>query len=272
MLSLALPFIGVLIGAVLGLTGAGGSILAVPLLILLLAVEPTTATGLALGVVAISSAYGALRRIRYGEVLWLPVLVFGLSGALLAPIGRLLASALPSAVLLSGFFLLSCTIAVRMLRQSYQHPERARVVRASHAVETSPEPLRCRLSSSGHLEFKLPCVAGLSIGGAITGLLSGLFGVGGGFLIVPFLNQVNGVAMSRAVATSLVVIALVAGSGFATYLATHAVDWPPLALLAAGGIAGMALGSALARKIAGPLLQRIFAVAIVAMAALVLLR
>ena len=89
--------IGILIGAVLGLTGAGGSVLAVPLLLICLKLDPASATGLALGVVAASSGYGAIQRIRQREILWIPAALFGISGAIFAPPGRLLASHLPSA-------------------------------------------------------------------------------------------------------------------------------------------------------------------------------
>jgi uncharacterized membrane protein YfcA len=266
-----LPFIGILIGAVLGLTGAGGSVLAVPLLLLLLHLDPTAATGLALGVVAASSAYGAVQRIRQSEILWIPALLFGTCGALLAPVGRLFANTMDPEALLAGFALLSMMIAARMIWQSIEHPEQAKVVRAN-AGEANHEPLLCRFSETGRFELKLRCITGLSIGGILTGLLSGLFGVGGGFLIVPFLNQLNGVAMRHAVATSLVIITAVASSGFITHLATHAIDWLQLALLALGGIAGMVLGSVLARRIAGPHLQRIFAVTIIVMTITILFR
>ena len=270
-MSLLLLAIGVLIGAVLGLTGAGGSVMAVPLLILLLHLEPAAATGLALGVVATSSAYGAIQRIRQQEILWIPALLFGVTGAVFAPPGRLLAAQLPAGTLLAGFGLLSMVIAVRMFWQSIQHPELAKVVRADSG-DGEKEPLLCKLSETGNFDWRLRCMAGLAGGGVITGLLSGLFGVGGGFLIVPFLNQLNGVNMRHAVATSLVIIAAISSSGFITHISTHTVDWSQLTQLAIGGIGGMALGSVLARWLAGVHLQRIFAITIVVMAVLVWFR
>jgi uncharacterized membrane protein YfcA len=223
--------IGILIGAVLGLTGAGGSVLAVPLLLICLKLDPASATGLALGVVAASSGYGAIQRIRQREILWIPAALFGISGAIFAPPGRLLASHLPSEWLLGSFSVLSLVIAVRMFLQSIQHPELAKVVRADSGDSTQ-EPLLCRLSDTGRFDWRVRCMAGLSVGGVLTGLLSGLFGVGGGFLIVPFLNQLNGVSMRHAVATSLVIIAAIASSGFVAHISTHVVDWSQLAQLA----------------------------------------
>lgn len=271
-MAILLLAVGVVIGAVLGLTGAGGSVLAVPLLLFLLQLPAAEATGLALGVVAVSSAWGAVQRIRQREVLWIPALMFGATGALLAPPGRWLAGQLPPAILLGGFAMLSLAVAARMLQQSITAPEQASVVRAGDSLAVSPEALLCRFSDTGHFDWRLRCMAGLAGGGMLTGLLSGLFGVGGGFLIVPFLNQLNAVSMRQAVATSLVIIAAIAGSGFAAHVAVHPVNWTTLALLAAGGIAGMLLGSVLARRLAGPVLQRTFAVAIVVMAVLVLTR
>ena len=89
---------------------------------------------------------------------------------------------------------------------------------------------------------------------------------------MPFLNQLNGVSMRNAVATSLVIIAAIAGSGFIAHISMHAVDWSQLIQLAVGGIAGMMLGSFLARWLAGVRLQQIFALVIIVMAALVWFR
>lgn len=271
-MTLLLLTVGILIGVVLGLTGAGGSVLAVPLMLFLLHLQPVDATGLALGVVAISSAYGAMQRIRQREVLWIPALLFGCSGAVLAPPGRWLAGLVPTSILLAGFAALSLVIAARMLYQSVRSPELARVVRAGDNLHEPPEPLLCRLSETGRFDWRLRCMAGLTGGGALTGLLSGFFGVGGGFLIVPFLNQLNGVTMRQAVATSLVIIAGISGSGFFSHLASHAVNWQQLGLLALGGVAGMIVGSIVASRLAGAYLQRVFACTIVAMAGLVLWR
>lgn len=269
-MSILLLAIGVLIGAVLGLTGAGGSVLAVPLLVLLLKLDPAQATGLALGVVATSSGYGALQRITQREVMWIPVLLFGASGILLAPVGRWLASMSSASFLISSFALLSLIIAARMLWQSIKHPEQSAVVRAGFDTDSNKEPLLCRFSETMRFDWRLRCTLGLLVGGTMTGLLSGFFGVGGGFLIVPFLNQLNGVSMRHAVSTSLVIIAGISLSGFLSHLVTQQIDWYQLILLAAGGLGGMLLGSLVASKIAGAHLQRIFAITIIAMAVLML--
>jgi len=270
---LLLMTIGILIGGVLGLTGAGGSVIAVPLLLVLLDLEPTTATGLALGVVAASSIYGAVQRIWHREVLWIPAILFGFSGALLAPLGRVLAKLVSPQLLVSSFAVLSVVIAARMLWQSIRQPEQSSVVRAStSAGSEANEALLCRLSENSKFDWRFRCMAGLTLGGVLTGIFSGFFGVGGGFLIVPFLNQLNSVSMRNAVATSLVIIATISSSGFLAHLVTQTVNWHQLAWLCIGGITGMILGSVLARWIAGVYLQRIFAATIMIMTSLLIIR
>jgi len=270
-MTLLLLVIGILIGAVLGLTGAGGSVIAVPLLLVLLHLEPASATGLALGVVAASSIYGAILRIRHREVLWIPVFVFGVSGALTAPLGRVLSTQVSSTFLIISFAILSLMIAARMLWQSIRQPEKSLVVRADSGSEAS-QTLLCRFSEAKTFDWRFRCMMGLTTGGVITGLLSGFFGVGGGFMIVPFLNLLNGVSMRNAVATSLVIIAAISTSGFVTHMITQAMNWQQLVLLSIGGVGGMILGSLLARWIAGVHLQRLFAVTIVVMALLMIFK
>lgn len=267
-MTIILLAIGLLIGAVLGLTGAGGSVLAMPLLLIFLNINASSATGLALGVVAISSLYGSLHHILHRNILWIPAALFGVSGAFFAPLGRIAANHVPSAVLVISFSMLSFIIAIRMLWQSIKQPEAATVVRAS-TEQTSIEPLLCKLSETQKFDWRFRCVTGLTLGGICTGLLSGFFGVGGGFLIVPFLTLLNGVSMRNAVATSLLIIAAISSSGFMAHLAMQAIDWHQLLLLSIGGIAGMALGGLLAKKIAGVQLQRIFAITIIVMACVI---
>jgi uncharacterized membrane protein YfcA len=256
--------IGLVIGLVLGLTGAGGSLLAVPLLGVFLQQPPAQASGLALGAVAASAICGSLVQVRRRQVLWIPALLLGASGMLLAPAGRWLAATASPFTLKLAFAVLSLAIAARMLWQSWRSPEQAAVVRANVGTDTQ-SPLLCRFSDTTRFDWRPRCVSGLVGGGALTGLLSGLFGVGGGFLIIPFLTQLNGTSMRQAVATSLVIIAAVSTSGFALDLASGALDTALLPQLAAGSVGGMLLGALLAARIAGVMLQRIFAIAIVAM-------
>ncbi len=111
------------------------------------------------------------------------------------------------------------------------------------------------------------CAVVLMVAGLVAGLLSGLFGVGGGFVIVPALVLTSGMDIHRAVATSLLVIALVSAAGVASYLAAgRPLPLESTALFVAGGVAGMGLGTLLARRISGPGLQKIFAAAMLLVA------
>lgn len=262
--------IGMLIGLVLGLTGAGGSVFAVPLLILLGGMSVHGAVGLSLGAVAISALYGSVRSWHSDLVLWPPTLILALSGALVAPLGKWLGNQLPDVLLLVSFNVLTLIIAVRMWRDAQRNPERAQVVRASRARHRRPEML-CMLGPNGQFELKLRCISGLAIGGALVGLLSGVFGVGGGFLIIPLLLFLSRLSMVQAVSISLLIITLISSSGFISHWlfteqAGTPMDWSLLGWLALGGVGGMVVGQQISHRIANARLQQIFAVGLVLLA------
>ena len=254
--------IGVLIGLVLGLTGAGGSILAVPLLMALLGVSLPMASGLSLGAVGLAAWLGVLLRWRSGQIQWFLVGVMAGAGALLAPLGQALGHLLPERALLLAFSVLALAIAVRMWTQARQRPEETRLLRASTELD-HPEPGPVCVMTGKPLYLQSPCVARLTLAGALAGLLSGLFGVGGGFVIVPMLVLLTNLPMRTAVATSLGVIGIVSLAGFGSFLLRHPLPWVILTPLAVGAVLGMAGGSRIARRIAGPRLQEGFALMVV---------
>lgn len=227
--------IGALLGLLLGLTGAGGSLVALPLL-LSLHLPLRDAIGVSLGAVALTALIGAMPRARQGQVAWLPVLLLSLAGLPRNAFGQWLGRFVPEAALLVAFCVLVLWSAWRLWRS-------AELPRSGNG------PLR-----------SLPLLAiGLGVG-----VLSGLMGVGGGFLIVPALLWFTPLSMLAAAATSMAVIALVSGGGFLLYL-THAHPSPLLlGSLATGGALGVLLGNQLALRLGGPLLQRIFALLLVA--------
>ena len=212
---------GAVVGLSLGLTGGGGSIFAVPLLVYGLAVRPREAVGVSLAAVGATALVGGLRRLARGEVEVRTGLLFAVAGMLGAPAGSWLGRRVPEAVLLALFAGLMVLVAVRMWLKASRRPEEAAAVRATVApiarrragagLPPRPEPGGSRLTSR--------CFAVLVVAGLATGVLSGLFGVGGGFVVVPALVLFTGMGIHRAVATSLLVIALVSASGVASYLA-----------------------------------------------------
>lgn len=260
--------VGVLIGLVLGLTGAGGSVFAVPLLLLVVALPMSEVVGLALGAVAASALYGSVRNGNQHLVLWVPAILLGIGGVLFVPLGKWLGNQLPEFWLLLGFNVLAIALALRMWLGARCNPEEARVLRVNtgrREQKPLPNSTLCCLGPQGQVQLR-PCgVCLLVVGGAVVGLLSGLFGVGGGFLIVPLLLILRHVDMAQAVATSLVIISAVSGTGFVSHLLLNGVDtdYKLLAQIVVGGVAGMILGQLVSHRIDGSRLQQIFAVSLV---------
>lgn len=272
-----LVLIGTVIGLVLGLTGAGGSVFAVPLLMLVAGLPINTAVGISLGAVATSTLYGSMR-IAFSKkgarkILWLPGAILAGTGAVTAPLGKWLGLQMPATLLLLGFSVLASVIALRMWLSASRHPDAAKVVRAGNYADTPDPDLLCKLSTSGQFQLRPRCLSGLIIGGALVGLLSGLFGVGGGFLIVPLLLMLSPISMAQAVSTSLLIIAVISSSGFISHLAlSTSNDWQLLGLAASGGVLGMIIGQAVSHKITGARLQKIFAVSLLLVSLVTLLR
>lgn len=262
--------IGIAIGLVLGMTGAGGSVVAVPLLMGGLGYGFSTATGVSLGAVALSAMTGVLLRWRSGALMWRLVFLLALGGALLSPLGQWLAARLDTTFLLFSFALLMLYMAWRLWTQAVEHPEQSRIVRAATRDENSADMV-CSLSASGYFEWRWPCVLRLFLVGALAGLLTGLYGVGGGFVIVPLLVLLTGLNMAQAVATSLAVITLVAGSTFLWFVQSASLP-SGFQAVSTGAVLGMLLGSAIASRMAGPKLQKLFSILIVVLAVYVVLK
>ncbi|MFO1407612.1 MAG: sulfite exporter TauE/SafE family protein [Steroidobacteraceae bacterium] len=228
------------IGLSLGLLGSGGSILTVPVLHYLLGQPEKAAIGGSLLVVGIVAAAGTIPYALRRQVDWVNAARFGLPGMAGAWTGATLARFVPGPVQLGVFALVMLAAAGRML--------------AGPAAPASAAPRRDAVIA----------------GGAAVGLLSGLVGVGGGFLIVPALVLLAGVPMSAAVGTSLAVIALNSAAGFARSLgvleaAGQPLDLGVLGTIAVVGIAGSWLGQRLGRRLPQPALRRIFGGFLVAM-------
>jgi len=264
---------GFAIGLALGLTGGGGSVFAVPLLVYGLGTPLHEAVVISLAAVGVTALGGGLARMRDGQAEPRTALMFGLSGVLGAPLGAWLHPRFPEAVLLASFALLMLVVAVRMWRQARWQPEATRLIRAgSDPADDLAGPV-CHYDAGGRLQFTSRCAIRLTLAGTVTGVLSGLFGVGGGFLVVPALVLIASLPMRRAVVTSLWVIAIVSAIGFAAHLlAGQRLNLTLTVGFVGGGLVGMAFGMAVGRRIAGPALQRLFAVMITTVAGFTLFR
>jgi hypothetical protein len=264
---LSLAF-GAIVGFSLGLTGGGGAIFAVPLLVYGLNVDPRQAVGVSLITVAGTALVGFVQRARSGQVEFPTGLLFAVAGMLTAPLGVWLSRLMPEALLLVGFGGLMLIIAGRMWMQAMRSEPAAVCV----PVDDYAGPV-CRRDPQGELNLTSRCALLLAAVGLGTGVLTGLFGVGGGFIIVPALVTFSGMGMQRAIGTSLLVITLIGITGFASqFLGGASVPWLITLMFLLGSIAGLFAGTALSHRLAGPRLQQVFAAAIVVVGIFVISR
>jgi uncharacterized membrane protein YfcA len=258
---------GALAGFSLGLTGGGGAIFAVPLLVYGLGVPAREAVGVSLLTVGSTSFVGFVQRARRSMVEFPTGLLFAIAGMIGAPVGAWLADRIPEAVLLGLFALLMLVIAVRMWVKSGDSAARLPIIADDNAGPT------CRRDPEGKLHLTSQCAVVLGLVGLGAGVLAGLFGVGGGFIIVPALVMFSGMGLQRAIGTSLLVITVISASGTASHLlAGKDLSLATAGVFTAGSVAGLFAGSGLAQRLAGPVLQKVFAAAIVVVAVYVIFR
>lgn len=240
----------VAIGLVLGLLGSGGSILTVPVLIYLAGQPDKVAIAESLAIVGAIASVGAATYARQGLVDWRAVVGFGVPGIVGTYLGAVIAAYVPGAVQLVLLGVVMIAAAGAMLK-------------GRDGLADAPRPSR-------------PAWVIAALGVSV-GVMTGLVGVGGGFLIVPALVFLVGLDMRLAVGTSLSIIVLNSATGFAKYLdvlteAGAAVDWRLVATFAAIGIAGSLVGARLSQRVPQAQLKRGFAVFLVVMGVFILVK
>lgn len=223
---------GGLVGAVLGVVGGGGSILAVPLLVYVVGVtSPHIAIGTSAIAVSLSALGNVVGHARAGNVKWRCAGVFAAAGVVGAIGGSIVAKAMDGQKLLALFGALMIVVGLLMLRK--------RSGDGDPSVRLSVNNARTLLPSLGGIGFGV-------------GLLSGFFGIGGGFLIVPGLMIATGMPLSMAIGTSLVAVAAFGAATAASYAVSGMIDWPIAGLFImgglAGGIAGVSVGKSLSKR------------------------
>ena len=239
-----------IIGLSLGLLGGGGSILTVPIFVYVMGFGAKQAIAMSLPVVGATSLFGAASHWRSGNVRFRTALFFGVIAMVGSYAGARLAVYVPGAVQLFLLAVVMLAAAVSMFRSKSETPNMS---------EAGDRRRGQKLS--------MPLLAAVGLG---VGLLTGLVGIGGGFLIVPALVVLARVPIKQAVGTSLLVIAMNSLSGFMGYVGQVEIPWGLIAVFTAIAIAGILAGTHLVRFVSQWALKRAFAAFLVVMAALIL--
>ncbi|WP_426226622.1 sulfite exporter TauE/SafE family protein [Pseudarthrobacter sp. DSP2-3-2b1] len=240
--------LSVVIGLSLGVLGGGGSILTVPILVYVAGFDAKEAIAASLFVVGVTSAVSVFSHARGGRVMWRTGLIFGAAGMAGAFVGGLLGGHIPGQILLIAFAVMMVATSVAMLRGRKKKSD-----------------------ADAPVKHELP-LGRVLLDGAVVGLVTGLVGAGGGFLVVPALALLGGLPMSIAVGTSLVVIAMKSFAGLAGYLTTVQLDWGITLGVTAAAIAGTLIGSRLAGRIPEAALRKAFGWFVLAMGTFVLIQ
>ncbi|MFM7510860.1 MAG: sulfite exporter TauE/SafE family protein [Bacteroidota bacterium] len=236
-----------LIGLSLGLIGGGGSILTVPVLVYLFNVDPLQATAYSLFIVGATSAIGAFPKYKEGQVNLKTALIFGAPSIIAVYATRKwVVPAIPTQIGQWGEFVLTKNVLLMLLFALL-------MVAASFSMISTQKSLGVVENKSQSFNYPL-----ILLEGAVVGLLTGLVGAGGGFLIIPALVILTGLPMKQAVGTSLLIIAAKSLIGFTGDVTEQAIDWVLLGFVTAMAIVGIMVGNQLSKKIDGNKLKKGF--------------
>lgn len=238
--------LSVVIGLSLGLLGGGGTILAVPLLTYVAGFPAHEAIAASMFIIGITSAVSVLAHARRGTVEWRTGFIFGAAAMVGAFGGGLLGSRLPSVVLMVAFGIMMVATAMAMI-------------------------LDRRAKIPGGPRKKLP-LGKILIEGLVVGLVTGMVGAGGGFLVVPALVLLGGLSMPAAVGTSLLIISMKSFTGLAGYLTEVSIDWGPVLIITAITVGGALIGTAFGKHVPEKALKKAFGYLVLAMGVVVFLQ
>ncbi len=228
----------IVIGISLGLIGGGGSILTVPVLVYILGVNPVLATAYSLFVVGSTSLVGAATYMKKGLVNYKTALVFAIPSFIAVFLTRkFLVPALPDPLFTLGEAIITKNIGIMIFFALI-------MLAASYSMIFAKKCVDC--DEGEPIVFNFPMIA---LEGSVVGVITGIVGAGGGFLIIPALVLLAKLPMKMAVGTSLLIIAAKSLIGFLGDLSTQAIDWQLLLIFTALSIVGIFIGSALSKKI-----------------------
>jgi uncharacterized membrane protein YfcA len=259
--------LGLLIGLTLGALGGGGSILTVPALVYVLGQDARSATTSSLFIVGLTSLIAALGHARAGRVRWGIGLVFGVTGITAGFAGTALNRLVAPDVLLlafAGVILLAAAGMLHGTRTPTRRRQRERQLVGSGAG--LPDQDTAPAESGAARRWDRRRIVQVVAAGLLVGLMTGFFGVGGGFVIVPALTLALRLPMPQAIATSLVVISINSGGALLARAGTSHVDWALVVPFTLAAIVASLAGKKLADRLSGRSLTRAFAVLLIAVA------
>lgn len=256
--------LAVLVGVSLGLIGSGGSILTVPILVYVMGVEPILATAYSLFAVGATALVGGIQNAIQKKVDFRTVLVFGVPSIVAVYLTRAyLLPMIPDTLFSVGNFEITKAIALMILFAVIM------IMAAVSMIRPGPKKTQS-VDGGATLKYNYPVIL---LEGVLVGVLTGLVGAGGGFLIIPALVLLAGMPMKRAIGTSLFIIAAKSLLGFIGDLQVdRVIDWPLLSIFTLLAVAGIFFGIFLSRKIAGSKLKAAFGWFVLAMGLYMLVR
>ncbi len=256
-----LGYIGALIiGVVLGLIGGGGSILTVPIMVYVLYINPVTATAYSLFVVGVTALVGAFRNMQKGLVDFRTAVVFAIPAFIAVYLTRkYLIPAIPEQILTIGDFILTKDLAIMIFFALIMLLASVSMIRNE----------KKRIDDTQAVSYNYPLIV---IEGGVIGVLTGLVGAGGGFLIIPALVLLAKLPMKRAVATSLLIIAVKSLIGFIGDVENLEIEWQFLLLFTSFSIVGIFIGIWLSNFIDGKKLKKAFGWFVLVMAVYIIFK
>lgn len=247
--------LAVCIGISLGLIGGGGSILAAPVLIYVMAVPTKSAFAMTLVIVGVASLIGAVPHWQQGNINLKTVAMFAPAAMAGAYLGARLASlplVTPSIQLVTfGIVMLAASIAM---------------------IRNGAKPPKALLDEVGHSTSGIPKAMIIPLEGLVVGVLTGFIGIGGGFLVIPALVLLGNTPMKEAVGTSLIILTLKSVTGFAGYFGRVPIDWPLLITFTVAASIGILVGSYLNRLVSAKQLEKGFGYFVLGVAIFILIQ
>jgi uncharacterized protein len=241
--------LAIVVGVSLGLIGSGGSILTVPILVYIMGVEPVLATAYSLFIVGATALVGGVQSARHGRVDFKTAIIFGIPSIIAVYATRaFIVPLIPAHVFTAFGFEVTKPILLMILF--------AIVMVAASISMIKPQKKTAKVDEDAPMVYNYPMIL---LEGAVVGVLTGLVGAGGGFLIIPALVLLAKMPMKKAVGTSLFIIAAKSLIGFTGDLkGSEIIDWKLLGFFTAASIVGIIIGILLAKKIPGEKLKTSF--------------